>query len=184
MHYKVMALDDLDYRGNGFSQTSFDVGTGAYAGIRDANSSGDVNSPARVSGKANREILGRWIADPSANTTGKAIDEFSSFKRCDDMGEGWCLPAVNELQHISCIYNGGDPTTWATGKSPYGFNSSATSEFRKLFEAAGGSGFDSDYYHSSTEYGSDKAWVVQVYEGETVFKTKNGYFGRCIKEIN
>ena len=182
MHYKVMAFND-SYSGS-WSSSNFDVGTGVYAGIRDGNSSGDVNSPARVSGKTNRELLGGWIADGSANPTGKTIDDFPKFKACDQMGDGWYLPAVNELQSFACIYNGVEPATWATGEV---FSSDYTVQgaFDALFIAAGYYSFSSDFYYSSTEHDSDDVWFVRIINGETVFNKKtSGRSAHCIKEIN
>lgn len=185
-HFKVMSLDEVLYMSN-WSKTLFDVGTGEYAGIRDGSSSGDVDAPARRSGKVNREILGRWLADNSANTTGKTIADFPKFLSCDQLGAGWYLPAVNELQYFYCSYHGYDPTTtWAAGDSPNAPDYTVKDTWDRRFEAAGCIyGFGSDLYYSSTEYDSDKAWLVRMYTGETMVDKKNlGYPARCIKEID
>ena len=185
-HFKVMSLDEVLYMSN-WSKTLFDVGTGEYAGIRDGSSSGDVDAPARRSGKVNREILGRWLADNSANPTGKTIADFPKFLSCDQLGAGWYLPAVNELQYFYCSCHGYDPTTtWAAGDSPNAPDYTVKATWDRRFEAAGGQyGFGSDLYYSSTEYDSDKAWLVRIYTGETVADKKNlGYPARCIKEID
>lgn len=185
-HFKVMSLDEVLYMSN-WSKTLFDVGTGEYAGIRDGSSSGDVDAPARRSGKVNREILGRWLADNSANTTGKTIADFPKFLSCDQLGAGWYLPAVNELQYFYCSYHGYDPTTtWAAGDSPNAPDYTVKATWDRRFEAAGCIyGFGSDLYYSSTEYDSDKAWLVRMYTGETMVDKKNlGYPARCIKEID
>ena len=179
MHYKVIALDDSSGK---WSALSLDIGTGVYAGMRDGT--GDVASPARVSGKANRELLGRWIDDSSVNPGGEGIDDFPAFDRCDLLGDGWYLPAVNELQYFACINNGVEPATWATGKI---FSSDYTAQnvFSALFRAAGGSGFSSDLYYSSTEYDRENVWLLRIINGDTVLDKKAfGYPSRCIKEIN
>lgn len=189
IHFKVIALSDSS---GPWSNSEFDVGTGDYAGIRDGRigdtpgDAGDAASPARVSGKTNRELLGRWIDDSSVNTAHKTIDDFPAFKNCDNMGDGWYLPAVNELQYFTCAYNGAEPVTWANGSAAFHFDSSTQGVFNALFEAAGGQQLSNELYLSSTEFMASEIWYVRFVNGDTTFGRKGQfrYQGRCIKEIN
>lgn len=185
-HFKAISLGEANLA---WSTSNFDVGVGAYADIRDANANGDANSVARVSGKSNRELLGQWIADNTVNTTNKTINDFPAFKHCDEMGNDWYLPAVNELQYLWCAYNGAAPVKWAsiTNGAPVG-NPSAQTTFSALFTAAGKT-FTPGEYRSSTERSYSNLWNVHFANGDTrVSAEKPGFNGslivRCIKEVN
>lgn len=191
-HYKVISINETNAM---WSTSLFDVGIGSYTAFRDA--SGDAASVARVSGKANRELLGQWIADNTANTTGKTIDDFPAFKHCDEMGSGgWYLPAVNELQYLWCAYNGADPVTWTSSiAGAPGGNATAQAAFVARFTQAG-SGFTLGKYRSSTEYNTDKVWGVHFSNGDTSTgegspnnENKNAtlsytyFYVRCVKDV-
>lgn len=184
-HYKVVYKDEVDgiYPGNKlWSSSAFDVGTGDYAGIRAADPK-DLDAPARVSGKANREILGRWLADPVANATGKTIADFPAFEYCDGLGEGWYLPAINELQHLCCAFNGNAPTTWI-GKASFARNVEAQNAFGALFSAVGGTNVNTSY-QASTEFSTTTYWYGAIHllaAGSGNEKTGQ-CATRCIREI-
>lgn len=181
-HFKVLSLTDAQ---KNFSEERFDVGMGAYAGIRDGSRDGDVDSPARVSGKTNREILGRWIADNSANTGGKTIADFPAFEYCDRMGREWYLPAVNELQYLYCISNNAAPVTWTNIRDAPAQNRDAQSAFNSLFGRDGVGISDVDkVYVSSTEYSNYQAWQIIIDNGLTDAREKNGNpSARCIRDV-
>lgn len=186
-HFKVISLMDTHLM---WSTSEFDVGTGTYADIRDGAATGTVNSVARVIGRANRELLGRWIADGAVNTTGKTIDDFPAFKYCDEMGSGgWYLPAVNELQYLWCAYNAVSPVIWASSidGAPSG-NGTKQAAFVTLFSNASAV-FEPGNYMSSTEYNASCRWNVHFANGDTngnTSKTTNmGHlFVRCVKDVN
>ena len=184
-HFKVISIGER--ASLAWSTSNFDVGIGAYAALRDA--SADVNSAARVSGKANRELLGQWIADVSVNTTGKTINDFPAFRYCDEMGRDWCLPALSELQYLYCAYNGASPRTWASYVSGApSDNSTAQASFNALFTAVSKS-FTPGEYRSSTESGYSHPWQIHFANGDTrTAAEKNAYNGsiivRCVKEVN
>lgn len=183
-HFKAAAIKEEQ---KAWSTSSFDVGTGAYSGIRP--SSVDVDDPARLNGRTNREILGRWIADISANTTGKTIADFPAFEYCDGMGggSGWYLPAINELQCLCCVSYGADPVLWTFGYFPFVADAAARAAFNALFTAAGGDAFGDELRFSSTEEDRSYFWSVYFSDGYLGFgadtEKPNEYKVRCIREI-
>ena len=69
-------------------------------------------------------------------------DDHPAFDHCRCVGEGWYLPAVNELLNFFC-----------------------SSSFPQVFEALRGNGFPLDIsaaYWTSTEYNNESAYAVQV----------------------
>lgn len=184
-HFKAAAIKEEQ---KAWSTSLFDVGTGAYSGIRP--SSADVNDPARLNGRTNREILGRWIADVSANTTGKTIADFPAFEYCDGMGggSGWYLPAINELQCLCCVSYGADPVLWTYQESfPFVADAAARAAFNALFTAAGGDAFGDELRFSSTEEDRSYFWSVYFSDGYLGFgadtEKVGAYKVRCIREI-
>lgn len=186
-HYKVVSKNE-EHKVWGPSPSDFS-GTD-YAGIRVAEANiNDLTAAGRLNGRTNREIVGRWIADGSVNTTGKTIADFPAFKYCDDVGggNGWYLPAINELHYLLCAWNGGAPTTWgANAQVPY-YDNSARTAFNARLTTAGGTALEfssSSRFWSSSESDDDKCWVV-LGDGKTESHAKTWeYPTRCIKEIN
>lgn len=182
-HFKVVSLyePELDLA---WSTSKFDVGVGAYAGIRDeaaASAQHDARALARQSGGANREILGRWLADASANSTGKTIADFPAFEYCDRLGAGWFLPAVNEVQYYMCTVYGVAPVTW---DYEYNFYPNSSDAFSTLCTAAGGDPYRDDLpLMSSTEASTDKVvHLIMEASVELTAKTER-YAVRCVREI-
>ena len=182
-HFKVVSLyePELDLA---WSTSKFDVGVGAYAGIRDeaaASAQHDARALARQSGGANREILGRWLADASANTTGKTIADFPAFEYCDRLGAGWFLPAVNEVQYYMCTVYGVAPVTW---DYEYNFYPNSSDAFSTLCTAAGGDPYRDDLpLMPSTEASTDEVvHLIMEASVELTAKTER-YTVRCVREI-
>ena len=181
-HFKVISLKEPE-NDLAWSTSTFDIGVGDYAGIRyeATYSSHDLRALARQSGEANRGILGRWLADPAANTTGKTINDFPAFKFCDEMGEGWYLPAVNESQYFMCTVYGVAPVTWADTNNFTGLSYEA---FSTLRTAAGGAPYSEDLsYTCSTEEDNSNYWTI--YRDTSVDTSGKTYRTavRCVKEI-
>ncbi len=180
-HFKVMGLSE--YSGVSWGSPA-DIGTGAYAGIRDGVR--NVDAPARQSGKTNREILGRWLADPEANTTRQEINHYVAFKRCDLISGEWYLPAVNEWQYFLCVCNGVDPVTWATEEpASFTFNQTAWDAFNLLLTNASGTTIKPyAYYWTATEYDTTNAYYSNYLKLKTTNKiNSSNAFSRCIKDV-
>lgn len=181
-HFKVVSLyePELDLA---WSTSKFDVGVGAYAGIRDDAVTNDARALARQSGEANREILGRWLADASANSTGKTIADFPAFEYCDRLGAGWFLPAVNEAQYFMCTAYGVTPVTWDESCT-YDLSALSYDAFSTLCTAAGGDIYSDDLaYMCSTETSVD-GYMLVYRDGTIDGLDKTGTTRvRCVREI-
>ena len=91
-------------------------------------------------GAANMAAIERYIADNSLSW-----DDFPAFKWCRDLGEGWYLPAIDEVILIGFRYNGSQRTV---------YNRKARIAFNEELKDNGGKKLDPlvDYY-SSTDMG-------------------------------
>ncbi len=89
-------------------------------------------------GRANMEKVAAYIA---ANNS--SWDDFPAFKWCRDKGEGWYLPAINELLTIGHNYNGGSRAK---------YDRQSRNRFNGALKEHGGDRMDRlVYYFSSTE---------------------------------
>ena len=61
-----------------------------------------VGAVDRTDGRVNMEIVARYIAE-----NGLSWDDFPAFKWCREQGEGWYLPAIDEVLAIGNNFNGG-----------------------------------------------------------------------------
>ena len=97
-----------------------------------------------ISGEINMAILEKYI---QANDL--SWDDFPAFKWCRDKGEGWYLPAIDEVLNIGHGFNGGSRAS---------FNRKFRNEFNGSAKNNGGEGLDRMvYYFSSTESNSKEA---------------------------
>ena len=97
-----------------------------------------------ISGEVNMEILAKYI---KANNL--SWDDFPAFKWCRDKGEGWYLPAIDEVLNMGHGFNGGSRAS---------FNRKFRNEFNSSAKQNGGEGLDKMvYYFSSTETDSKEA---------------------------
>ena len=177
-HVKIVSLNELT--GIQWSTTMFDVGIGEYADIR-VEWPGDVNSLARQSGAANRVILNSFIA---TNSETYSIADFPAFKVADDKGDGWYLPALNELQYLYCAFKGAAPMTWQNN-TPIGLveDPDAADKFNTALDTAG-TALATNNYWSATESNTDNAWYVNFNNGFTYayYRTSN-YRVRLVRDI-
>lgn len=100
----------------------------------------------RADGAANMEKVAAYIA-----ANGLAWDDFPAFKWCREKGEGWYLPAIDELLTIGHNYNGG---------SRMSNNRQARNRFNDALKDHGGERMDRlVYYFSSTEMDEKNAFT-------------------------
>ena len=103
----------------------------------------------RTDGVANMEKVAQYIA---ANNL--SWDDFPAFKWCRDKGEGWYLPAIDELLTIGHNYNGGTRVQ---------NNRQARNKFNDALKDAGGKRMDRlVYYFSSTEKDEKEAYTTHT----------------------
>lgn len=78
-------------------------------------------------------------------------EDYPAFKWCRDRGEGWYLPAINEILRVGHLYNNGRIK----------FDRKAREQFNEQIKAHGGPKMDRlMYYFSSTE--GDNAWTAMT----------------------
>ena len=100
-------------------------------------------------GMVNMETVERYIAE-----NGLSWDDFPAFKWCREKGEGWYLPAIDELLTIGHNYNGG--TRIRNDRQ-------ARNKFNDALKGAGGERMDRMvYYFSSTEMDEKNAYTSHM----------------------
>lgn len=97
-----------------------------------------VGAVDRTDGRVNMEIVARYIAQ-----NGLSWDDFPAFKWCREQGEGWYLPAIDEVLAIGNNFNGG---------TRMHYDRQARNRFNDALKEHGGKRMDRlVYYFSSTE---------------------------------
>ena len=97
----------------------------------------------------NMEKVAAYIAENNL-----AWDDFPAFKWCRDKGEGWYLPAIDELLTIGHNYNGG---------TRIHSNRQARNRFNDALKDNGGKRMDRlVYYFSSTEMDEKNAYTTHM----------------------
>lgn len=97
-----------------------------------------VGAVDRTDGRVNMEIVARYIAE-----NGLSWDDFPAFKWCHEQGEGWYLPAIDEVLAIGNNFNGG---------TRMHYDRQARNRFNDALKEHGGKRMDRlVYYFSSTE---------------------------------
>lgn len=103
----------------------------------------------RTDGALNMEIVARYIADNNLSW-----DDFPAFKWCLEKGEGWYLPAIDELLIVGHNYNGGTRMQ---------NNRQARNKFNETLKTNGGERMDRlVYYFSSTEMDEKSAYTTHM----------------------
>lgn len=94
----------------------------------------------KADGRANMAAVERYI-----EANGLSWDDFPAFKWCRELGEGWYLPAIDELLNVGFVYNGSQRSS---------YNRRARVDMNERMKDAGGRKLDPmvDYY-SSTDMG-------------------------------
>lgn len=97
-----------------------------------------VGAVDRTDGRVNMEAVARYIAE-----NGLSWDDFPAFKWCREQGEGWYLPAIDELLVLGNNFNGGTRVH---------YDRQARNRFNDALKGNGGKRMDRlVYYFSSTE---------------------------------
>lgn len=152
-----------------------------------------IGAYSKVDGQANTDVI--------RNSTEGQGGNIPALKFCDDHGEGWYWPAVNELVELFNAYNGtpegGKPSTEAGGTEQ---EKIARAKFDKIFTDWGGTALDlstsgnGQSYWASTEDNSSPSYAnigcnvrfrkftVNMGPGACK-KTGTNRFIRCVKAI-
>ena len=97
-----------------------------------------VGAVDRTDGRVNMQTVARYIAE-----NGLSWDDFPAFKWCREQGEGWYLPAIDEVLAIGNNFNGG---------TRMHYDRQARNRFNDVLKEHGGKRMDRlVYYFSSTE---------------------------------
>lgn len=108
-----------------------------------------VGADDRTDGQANMEKVAAYIAENNLSW-----DDFPAFKWCREKGEGWYLPAIDELLNIGHNYNGGTRMQ---------SNRQARNRFNNTLKDNGGERMDRlVYYFSSTEKDAREAFTTHM----------------------
>lgn len=94
-------------------------------------------------GEANMAAIERYIAD-----NGLSWDDFPAFNWCRQLGDGWYLPAIDEVLMIGYCYNGCQRVK---------FDRKAIQDFNAVLTDKGGVKIGKVNYYSSTYMGDGKA---------------------------
>lgn len=108
-----------------------------------------VGADSRDDGRKNMEAVARVIG-----RDGLAWSDFPAFEWCRRKGEGWYLPAIDELLTLGHNYNGG---------SRMRLDRDARERFNTTLREHGGRKLDrSIYYLSSTEVDARRVWMSHL----------------------
>lgn len=108
-----------------------------------------VGADSRDDGRKNMEAVARVI-----ERDGLAWSDFPAFEWCRRKGEGWYLPAIDELLTLGHNYNGG---------SRMRLDRDARERFNSTLREHGGRKLDrSIYYLSSTEIDARRVWMSHL----------------------
>lgn len=108
-----------------------------------------VGADHRTDGRVNMQTVARYIEENNLSW-----EDFPAFKWCREQGEGWYLPAIDELLTIGHNYNGG---------SRLHNDRRARNAFNGTLKEAGGERMDRMvYYFSSTEIDDKNAYTSHM----------------------
>ncbi len=108
-----------------------------------------VGANDRMNGEANMEAVARYIAEHNLSW-----DHFPAFKWCREKGEGWYLPAIDELLTIGNNYNGGNRQH---------NNRQCRTRWNENMKTAGGDRLDlKRIYYSSSELNAPLAMMAHM----------------------
>ena len=124
-------------------------------------------------GEKNMAAVEKYIAD-----NGLSWDDFPAFKWCRDLGEGWYLPAVDELLILGHRFNGGQRMK---------FDRKARQDFNTLLKDNGGSKIDPMASYYSSTYMGDGMVSTSTMEVEPPYviqyKAHEKYLVRAVRKF-
>lgn len=133
LHGMILSLDEVMIQWSDFRKPDLRV----------------VGTDGRTDGRENMAAVERYIAENNLSW-----DDFPAFKWCRDKGEGWYLPAIDELLTIGHNYNGG---------TRIHNNRQARNRFNESLKSNGGKRMDRlIYYFSSTEMDEKNACTTHM----------------------
>ena len=133
LHGLVLSLDEIYLQWSEFRKPDLRV----------------AGADGRTDGTVNMEKVAAYIAENNLSW-----DDFPAFKWCRDKGEGWYLPAIDELLTIGHNYNGGTRIQ---------SNRQARNRFNDTLKDNGGKRMDRlVYYFSSTEKDGKEAYTTHM----------------------
>ena len=122
----------------------------------------ESGSADRVDGIENMKTMEAYITKNNLSWS-----DFPAFDWCRKKGEGWYLPAINELWNAGTMYLGGSRTT------P---NRNARKSFNNTLKAAGGQPLNNIMiYHSSTEEIGDARYSFFSHMSTEIPHTDSGF---------
>ena len=139
----VISLDESGMHGVMISlEESSDPRFLAWSTIR--NPAPETGATDKLDGEKNMQAVERYIAE-----NGLSWDNFPAFKWCRDLGEGWYLPALDELLTLGFRFNGDQRSK---------FDRRARQKFNGILKDNGGKAVDAmANYYSSTWMGDGLA---------------------------
>lgn len=111
----------------------------------------DTGATDKLDGRKNMEAVERYIEEHGASW-----EDFPAFKWCRDLGDGWYLPAIDELLSLGFCYN---------GQQRMKFDRHARQQFSNVIKDAGGMKVDAmaNYYSStSTDRGLAATSTMEI----------------------
>lgn len=124
-------------------------------------------------GEKNMAAVAKYIAD-----NGLSWDDFPAFKWCRDLGEGWYLPAADELLTVGYRFNGDQRMK---------FDRKARQQFNNTLKDNGGSKIDPMASYYSSTYSGDGQAVTSTMEVEPPYvisyKAHEKYLVRAVRKF-
>lgn len=119
-----------------------------------------TNATNKNDGMANMEAIAQAIEQHGVDWSW-----FPAFQWCRNKGEGWYLPAINELVEINKAYHGGKIES----------NNTARKKFNNILKRNGGQPFKKfNMYFSSTEITGDKVYAIYLEKGMFAYGLEEG----------
>ena len=168
----VIALDDSGMHGLMLSlEESFNPRFLPWTTIR--NPYPETGATDKLDGAKNMAAVERCIAE-----NGLSWDDFPAFKWCRDLGEGWYLPAVDELLTLGFRFNGGQRMK---------YDRHARQKFNSMLKDNGGRAVDPMANYYSSTYAGDGLVSTSTMAVEPPFvenyKAHERYLVRAVRKF-
>ena len=137
------------------------------------NPSPETGATDKLDGEKNMQAVERYIAE-----NGLSWDDFPAFKWCRDLGEGWYLPALDELLTLGFRFNGDQRSK---------FDRRARQKFNSMLKENGGKPLDhmANYYSSTWSGDGQAATSTMEIEPPYVesYKAHERYLVRAVRKF-